>query len=178
MLTIGHRRVRERGYTYIGLLLTVAIMAAGTAAASQLWRTTVQRDKETQLQFVGGEFKRAIERYYESTPGPVKQLPLALTDLLRDTRHPTVVRHLRRVYRDPVTEQAAWGLVKQDERIAGVYSLSGGTPLRASAGATGSTTTAKYSDWKFVAELAAPRGADAAATPVGQTPGPSWTGRR
>ncbi|HEV7801475.1 MAG TPA: type II secretion system protein [Burkholderiales bacterium] len=158
----------ETGFTYIGLLLAVAIMAVGSAAAGQVWHTTVQREKEMELQFIGGEFKQAIERYYESTPGPVKQLPPALTDLLRDPRHPTVVRHLRRMYRDPVTE-GEWGLVKQDGRIVGVYSVSDKTPMRNGALADG-TTKAKYSDWKFVAELTLPAGGAITAAPPASSP--------
>lgn len=151
---------RVSGFTYIGLLLAVAIMSAGLAAVGQVWHATVQRANEKELQFVGGEFMRAIERYYERSPGPVKRLPATLEELVRDTRHPGTVRHLRKLYVDPITARPEWGLVKQDDRILGIYSLSERTPLRMSGIAGDAPRQSKYSDRKFVAQLTRPVAAD------------------
>lgn len=148
---VAHHRAGARGFTYIGLLLGIAVMAAGLAAASHVWHTILQRAHEAELRFVGAQFKHAIERYYQSSPGGVPRYPQTLEDLLLDTRHPVVVRHLRRIYTDPFTNSTQWGLVKHEERIVGVFSLSPRTPMsHRTAGAAKSVRT--YSDWRFIAE--------------------------
>jgi type II secretory pathway pseudopilin PulG len=164
----------QRGFTYIGLLLALAILAAGLSEAGVVWHTETQRAKEAELLFIGAEFKRAISGFYDATPGPVKQLPKRLEDLLRDTRYPTVRRHLRKIYVDPLTGKSEWGLVATPAGITGVYSLSGREPFRrratqsfpsgpsapamgsaspALSTASGARRASKYSDWKFVAEF-------------------------
>ncbi|HEV7390504.1 MAG TPA: type II secretion system protein [Burkholderiales bacterium] len=143
----------QRGFTYIGLLLAIAIMSAGLAAVSQVWHTVVRRANEAELAFVGGQFKQALERYYDNSPGGFKRFPQTLEELLRDPRQPVTVRYLRRIYADPITARAQWGLVKQDDRIIGVFSLSEDTPFRNRASSSESTRPQKYSDWKFLADV-------------------------
>jgi type II secretory pathway pseudopilin PulG len=147
------RSCPERGFTYIGLLLAIAIMTAGLAAVSQVWHTVVQRANEAELAFVGGQFKQALERYYENSPGGFKRFPQTLEELLRDPRQPVTVRYLRKIYADPITARAQWGLVKQDDRIIGVFSLSEDTPFRNRTSSSESTRARKYSDWKFLADV-------------------------
>ena len=149
-----------RGFTYIGLLLAVAIMGAGLATVGHVWHTAVQRANERELEFIGEQFKQAIERYYESSPGPLKLLPATLEELVSDARHPGVVRHLRKLYVDPITGRGEWGLVKQDERIVGVHSLSERTAFRTRGISGPEAKPVSYSEWKFVAELARPLTAD------------------
>lgn len=118
------------GYTYVIVLLWVALAGIGLAVTGEVWRTSAQREREDELLFVGEEFRRAITTYYESSPG-VPTFPRSLAALLRDERHVGVRRHLRRVYVDPMTGRAEWGLVRQpDGGIVGVYSLSTAKPLR------------------------------------------------
>lgn len=177
------RAAREAGFTYIGLLIMVALMGVGLAGAGQVWSTAAKRDREAELLFIGEEFQRAIGSYYDGTAGADKQYPMTLADLLEDKRSITVRRHLRRIYRDPFTLEAKWGLVRgPGERILGVYSLATGTPLKvgnfakrfeAFEGAT------SYADWKFVYRTqivpgAAPNGAPIPAPgipPIGLPPG-------
>ena len=122
-------RAIEKGFTFIGLLIVVAIMGIGLAAAGELWSTAVKREKEAQLLFVGDEFRRAIGSYYESSPG-AKQFPQRLEDLLEDKRFPMVRRYLRQIYRDPMTNKREWGFVMSGDRIVGVHSLSEEKPLK------------------------------------------------
>jgi type II secretory pathway pseudopilin PulG len=156
------------GFTYLGLLFFIAIMGFALASVAIVWHTSSKREKEAELLFIGDEFRRAIESYRTSSPGAA-QFPPTLDDLLRDPRFPEVRRHLRRVYRDPVTGQAEWGLVKQpDERIVGVYSLSEEVPKKTDGFPTEYAQFAKaasYRDWKFIdAPSAAPSGEDAKPT--------------
>jgi type II secretory pathway pseudopilin PulG len=165
------RTGRAAGYTYVVVLIWVALAGIGLAITGELWRTTAQREREAELLFIGEEFRRAITSYYESSPG-VQRFPASLAALVRDERYPTVRRHLRKIYVDPMTGAAQWGLVKQPEGgIVAIYSLSSARPLR-----TGNFTGAqeafagkpKYSDWIFRSEVAA-----AAVVPSMQTTAPA-----
>lgn len=121
----------ERGFTYLGVLLLVAIMGAVLASTAAVWRTMSQRDKERELLFVGHEFRKAIGLYYERSPGGAKQYPKKLEDLLLDKRQTGVARYLRRLYVDPMTGKKEWGLIKgPGDTIRGVYSLSPETPIK------------------------------------------------
>jgi type II secretory pathway pseudopilin PulG len=120
----------ERGFTYVGLLLAVAIMGAGLAAIGEVASTAAKREKEAELLFVGDQFARAITQYLASSPGG-QQYPPTLEDLLADKRYPNVRRHLRRIYPDPMTGRADWVLVRgPGGGIVGVHSQSMARPLK------------------------------------------------
>lgn len=142
------------GFTYIGLLIAIVVMAIGLSAVGQVSRTLQLQDKERELMFAGDQFRRAIASYYEKTPGPFKQYPRSLEELLKDNRYPDVQRHLRRIYVEPITGKKEWGLVEIPGRgIAGVYSLSEEQPVRVAyfpAAYKDFAIATKYSEWKFV----------------------------
>lgn len=152
------------GFTYLGLLLTLAIITASLAAASGVWEIAQRRDKEAELLFVGNEFRRALASYAASAPpGSTQQFPASLDNLLKDERFPNVKRHLRKIFVDPMTNSTDWGLQRNPEGgILGVYSRSEKEPLKqanfkpADQGFEGKT---KYTEWVF---LPATRGAAAA----------------
>ncbi len=149
----GRVPVRQGGFTYIGLLLLIAIGGIGLAAVGQVWHTESQREREKELLFVGEQYARAIGSYYESTPGAVKQYPASLEELLEDRRVPVVRRYLRKLYRDPVTGEADWVLILQQGRIVGVHSQSERKPVKQDGFAeayAGFTGAAQYRDWRFV----------------------------
>ena len=78
---------------------------------------------------MGQQYRSAIESY--RLAGGVNQYPRRLDDLLQDPRLPTIKRHLRRLYPDPITGQSTWGIVKApDGGILGVFSLSTQEPLK------------------------------------------------
>jgi len=144
---------RARGFTYVALLIAVAIVGAGLAGAAELWSQGERRDREQELLFVGGEFRRAIERYYQQSPGVVKSYPQELSDLIEDRRFPSARRHLRRIYRDPMTGTAEWGVLEAPTGgIMGVRSLSSAETLK-KAGFTPENRAlegaARYSEWGF-----------------------------
>jgi type II secretory pathway pseudopilin PulG len=144
---------RAAGYTYFGVLFLVAVLGAVMGVGGEVWRTTQQREKEQELLFIGNQFRLAIGRYYEQSPPPVKRFPPNLEALLRDQRVPGVQRYLRKLYRDPMTGDAEWGLVPAaDGGISGVYSLSDGRPIKTAnfAGADRDFEgKERYSDWVF-----------------------------
>src|SRR3989338_7688399 len=114
----------QRGFAFVALLIVVAAMGAALAASGTIWHQVQQRAKERELLFVGMQYRRAIQQYYEKSPG-IKAYPRALATLLRDERLPGTQRHLRRPYRDPLTNSDQWELVlAPDGGIMGLYSLA------------------------------------------------------
>jgi type II secretory pathway pseudopilin PulG len=115
----------------MGLLIVVAVMGMGLAAFGELYSRSAQRDKERELLFVGNEFRQAIAAYYQKSPG-TKAYPKTLDELVEDKRFPVPQHHLRRVYRDPMTGSAEWGLVPApgDAGIMGVHSRSEDAPVK------------------------------------------------
>ena len=153
---------RSAGFTYLTVLFLVAMMGIGLALVGQMWETSAKREREAELLQVGSEYRKAIERYYLSGP---RQYPRQLSDLVQDPRQPGVVRHLRKLYWDPVSGKSDWGLVRaSDGGIAGVYSLSEDPLLKSGGFALRDATfegKTKYSEWQFVyapaAEQAIPK---------------------
>jgi len=120
----------QRGFTYLGMLLIVALMGTGLVAFGELYSHAALREKERELLFVGEQFRDAIASYYNKSPG-AKVYPKKLEDLLEDNRFPMPQRHLRRVYRDPMTGAKEWGLVEAPGGgFMGVHSLSEETPIK------------------------------------------------
>ena len=97
---------RAAGFTYLAVLLLVALIGLGLSSAATLFATAQQRERELELLFIGNQYRQAIGSYYESTPGGAKQFPPTLEALLKDERHPVTVRHLRKLYADHVVFHA------------------------------------------------------------------------
>jgi type II secretory pathway pseudopilin PulG len=120
----------QRGFTYIGMLLIVAVMGTGLAAFGQLYSQAAQREKERELLFIGNQFRDAIAGYYNKSPGN-KVYPKTLDQLLEDKRSPVPQHHLRKLFRDPITGSTEWGLVEAPGGgFMGVYSRSEETPIK------------------------------------------------
>jgi hypothetical protein len=152
-------RARAGGFVYVWLLFAVAFIGASLAAAGVVWEVRVRREKEADLLFIGAEFRRAIADYYRLTPQAAKELPQKLEDLLEDKRGPAVRRHLRRLYRDPISGGTEWGIVAAQGRVMGVYSLARGTPIRQDGfrdDESGFKGARRYADWRFVAAVSVP----------------------
>ncbi len=120
----------QRGFTYLLLLFFIATVTAGLAAAGELWATSRQQERERELLFAGNAIREAIGAYYDATPGPLKQYPARLENLLKDARFPDTRRYLRQAYPDPMTGKE-WSLIKAPQGgIMGVASDSEGAPLK------------------------------------------------
>ncbi len=148
------KRSRSRGFTYLAVLIAVAITAGALAAAGGVYSHVAQREKERELLFVGEQFRQAIALYYWRTPGGAHQYPKSLEALLEDKRWPTTQRYLRKLYRDPLTGTADWGIVEAPGGgIMGVYSRSEEVPIKTGGFAarwTAFEEARNYADWKFV----------------------------
>jgi type II secretory pathway pseudopilin PulG len=116
---------RQRGFSYVMMVAALALVGIALAAAGQAWSEQQRRAREQHLLHVGAAYLRAIQSYYDSSPGTQKVLPMRLDELLQDNRYAGMKRHLRQLYADPITGGDEWGLVRTSSgAIAGVYSLS------------------------------------------------------
>ena len=147
-------RETQKGFTYLALLFAVAMASIVLAAVGEAWDTQRQRERETELLFVGHQFRRAIQDYYEHSPGAVKRYPRGLNDLLLDNRFLGVQRRLRQIYVDPMTGEKEWGLVAAPEGgIMGVYSLSNERAIKTGGFAARDADLEgkdNYSEWRFI----------------------------
>ena len=141
------------GFSYIGLMIFIAISGIALAGVGIVWSQDQQREREKELLFIGEQFRQAIGSYYENTPSNIKQYPTKLEDLLQDNRLPNLKRHLRKIYNDPITNSSNWGLELQQAQIVGVYSLSDLRPIKKKGFPSlyeKFSDFSKYSDWKFI----------------------------
>lgn len=132
MATCDFSRRRQAGFTYIGLMILVAIISLVSTAALQVGALTERRAAEEELLEIGAEIGAALGSYAKATPQGQVALPRTLQDLLRDRRYPQAMRHLRKLYVDPLTGKEEWGLVfaPDGSGITGVYSLSDAAPIK------------------------------------------------
>ena len=155
----------DQGFTYLGILIAMALFGVALAATGEVWRTAAQREREQELLFVGNQFRTAFTNYYAGTPAGKPRYPRTLEDLVEDGRYPVTRRHLRRVYADPMTGKPDWVLVDAPGGgIAGVRSRSEAKALKTGNFAPQDAKfegAERYSDWKFVFE---PRGTVPTAT--------------
>ena len=145
---------RAAGFTYLGVLLLVAIMGFGLAAFGELHSHAAQRAKEEELLFIGAQFRDAIASYYNKSPG-AKVYPKKLDELVEDKRFPVPQHHLRRLYRDPMTESIDWGVVEAPggAGIMGVHSRSQEAPIKSgnfAAAEAAFEDAENYTKWAFI----------------------------
>lgn len=144
------------GFTYLGVVLMMAVMSVAAVATLRLGAVMQRRAAEQELLAIGNEFRDAFISYANATPPGKPRTPPSLDALLKDGRFPNLRRHLRRVYVDPLTGEAAWGLIQAvpGPGIMGVYSLATGRPIKIGnfdvkfQDFEGKTS---YAEWKFMA---------------------------
>ena len=164
--TSWQRRHRSAGFTYVALLLGVALLGASLAWLGLSWQLASQREAERQLLFAGRQIRLALLSYQRS--GPVfGQLPTSLEALLHDSRGVAVQRHLRRIYADPVGDGQPWALITdEDGHVLGVHSRSQRPPLKRAGFAHDEDAfeaARSYADWRFAVRRAAAREGDGGA---------------
>jgi type II secretory pathway pseudopilin PulG len=144
----------DKGFTYPAALMLIVIVSFAAMAAHTQWQTTVKRDKEKELLFRGKQILSAVTSYYQQSPGGSQQYPNSFGVLLKDNRFPAAKRHLRKIYKDPMTKDGNWGIVYDGRgNIKGVFSKSKEAPLKTKGFAKGFESfenKTHYTDWKFV----------------------------
>jgi type II secretory pathway pseudopilin PulG len=145
--------LRQAGFTYLTVMFIVAILLGGLAIVGETWETSARREKEVELLFIGNQYRRAIGLYYLATPGPNKMYPRQIEDLLKDPRQPGTVRHLRKLFPDPITGKPFVVIKGADGGVQGVASASDDPPLKVANFRVRDAVFEggqKYSEWKFI----------------------------
>jgi type II secretory pathway pseudopilin PulG len=146
-------RKADSGFAYLALMISIAVIG------------------------VAGEFQRAFVSYAMATPLGQPTQPRTIDELLRDPRYPNPVRHLRKLYADPMTGKADWVLVKSPDgqTIAGIHSASKAHPIKIAqfpAEFQGFGKKRSYTEWVFIARFPTlTQGSRPAASPPQATAG-------
>jgi len=147
-------RAGSRGFTLIWVMAALVLVSLGLAQLGPRWTERVQREREQELLRVGQLYAQAAADYRRASPGTLKQYPPSLEHLLEDPRYPGLVRHLRRLYPDPLNPGRPWGLVRDKEGgIMGVYSQGEELPFLQMPMVRGSVhlpAARHYREWRFV----------------------------
>jgi type II secretory pathway pseudopilin PulG len=146
----GVRPKKQAGFTYVGAMIFVALAGAGLASYVQIASHAAQREKEAELLFRGNAFQAAIASYYRKE----QRYPASLETLLEDKRYPMPVRHLRKLYADPMTGEPNWTLIDAPGGgFMGVHSRSDKAPIKTGnflVKNQGFEEAQTYAEWKFV----------------------------
>jgi len=108
-------RQHQIGFTYLGVLMAVALMGIGLLAISEVWTTTAKHQRLAQLEWIGTQYVQAIESYYYANTGSTHFYPRALEDLVEDKRYLGIKRHIRMLYTNPFTQDIRWSLIPAAE---------------------------------------------------------------
>ena len=161
-LGIWHSRFREKGFTFVELLVVCTILLILSATVMPLARVTVQRQREAELRRALPEMRTAIDKFKDAAdqggiapseiqPGS-ENYPASLETLVNGvTKNNDAtgvkLKFLRRIPFDPMTKSTEWGMRSYSDRpdstswggsnVFDVYSKSDGKALDGT----------KYKDW-------------------------------
>jgi len=116
-----HRTARELQHGYmliVVIFLMVGLVIAALATAPAI-ATQIKRDREEEMIHRGVQYARAVKKYYKK----FGRYPPSL-EALEDTNH---VRFLRKRYKDPLTEDGKWQLVRFGQVQMNATARQGGT---------------------------------------------------
>lgn len=112
MVNLPHARCRRRrhrgrpgadaGYNMVVLMVLVTVLNVLVAAALPAWSGVIQREKEEELIFRGLQYAEAIRIFQTRFGRP----PSRLEELVE-----VEPRSIRRLWEDPLTGEARWGLI-------------------------------------------------------------------
>lgn len=148
---IGTKNMKraQKGVVYLWALFAVTVAGVVLAATGQVWQIKTQREKELELLFIGDQFRKAIMSYYNNPLTGVRQYPEKLEDLLEDKRGPVPIRHLRKIYIDPMTRDDEWGVIieepPQQQQTTGPQTGAQGAAGQAGLGLNASTAASPVS---------------------------------
>ena len=155
-------RCREKGFTFVELLVVCTILMVLAAAVMPLARVTVQRQREIELRRALREMRTAIDKFKDAAdaggiapfdiPAGSENYPKSLEVLVEGVTKAgdatgVKLKFLRRIPFDPMTKSTEWGLRAYGDRpdstawgggnVFDVYTKSDGKALDGT----------KYKDW-------------------------------
>ena len=121
MFSLRTPHKRRSGFTLIELIAAVTILLALATMALPIARVKIKRDKEVQLRRALRDIRNAIDRYKDAadrnliaveaeTEGYPPSLDTLVEGVPLSGKPDRVVRFLRRVPIDPMTNTTNWGL--------------------------------------------------------------------
>ena len=153
------RRRASAGFSYLGLLILVAIIGLVAAAGLKMGALMQRRAAEQALLDIGAQFADALKSYAAATPAGQPPQPPSMRELLNDPRFSVTRRHLRQNFVDPITGKAEWGVsyLANDVGVLGIHSLSGAAPIKVAnfePQFQGFDGKSAYREWEFGIEQA------------------------
>jgi type II secretory pathway pseudopilin PulG len=112
----------EEGVTLVLLIASLAIMLILMGAAAPTWRHIMQDSREQELYFRGNQIAQAIEEFQRKNGGAY---PTTMERLVEG-------KFLRKLYKDPMTRDGKWRIVRQGEVVPGTAGPGVGPGIGAS----------------------------------------------
>lgn len=112
---VAAAKAHERGFTYVWVLLAVALTSAALASVAEQARLSAERQRTVHALWIREQYRSAIDSYSAVEDGTGRRGPERLEQLLRDERGGVVRRHLRMMYPDPVTGRSDWIPVRGED---------------------------------------------------------------
>src|SRR5262245_17059241 len=107
-MSTKHRKSGEAGYVLLALMLAVTLILIALSVEAPRIAQQIKRDREEELVHRGLDYATAIKRYVHKNPG---RYPTSI-EQLENTNH---IRFLRKRYKDPITGEDEWRLVRFGE---------------------------------------------------------------
>jgi type II secretory pathway pseudopilin PulG len=112
----------EQGYVLLLMLFLAAMLIIAMTAAAPYLTTQIKRDREIEMIHRGEQYARAVKRYYRK----FGRYPGRIEDLEKTNN----IRFLRKRYKDPMSADGGWRLVRFGEvQMGGAQALAGATPV-------------------------------------------------
>ncbi|RYE01923.1 MAG: hypothetical protein EOP50_01160 [Sphingobacteriales bacterium] len=119
----GKRTRDQLGFTYLILLIGIALIGIGLVATSETWIKSDYRQKEIQNRWIGMQYKNALSSYYYSGTKNTFTYPATVSDLLDDGRFFPPKRHLRQNYPNSFQSSQNWKPIKNGNFIVGFSTI-------------------------------------------------------
>ena len=149
------RASHQGGFALWLVLIAITTLSLAVSALGPVWVQQDKRQRETELLRIGAAYARALAAYRDQSPPASPRFPRELAELTLDERSIGGVRHLRRLYVDPLQPDRPWGLIRDPSGgIRGVFADSDAMTIRQAGGTLPPELVVRglrYRDWHFEA---------------------------
>lgn len=102
------RPPHQAGFTYVWVLLAIAITSAVLAAAIELESRRAMGQRKAEYEWVIEQYRAAVASYRQAHPSSGVATLHSLEQLIQDDRTWPIRRHLRTIYPNPLTGRTDW----------------------------------------------------------------------